>query len=226
LLLAGATLLTFGLESRASGALLLSNTQYSLRYDGHVKNAAGTAFGVEGHAHPSITFNQNESDLPVTTNPAPPLNAAKLLTVSETEVVAPMGKTRAIIDIHGKSTPSVFTNVMDPNFLVEFEAFFVSNDVTQGLSIDVNDPNAILVENFGVFHQLPQPPNVVQVSGLGTAVSPLRVFLGISPTLLATDNGRVKVHFLYSPVNVPEPSALAVLLGIAGLVPVVGGRRR
>jgi hypothetical protein len=213
-----------GLATTASAGLV--GTTYSIRYDGHVKS--GLNVGVEGHSAAAIVFDAFNGTIPVSINPPAPLAPARPLNVNETEFGAPGGKTHAILDIQGdfaSGGPDVFVNPLDPAFLLELELQFVDPSIgpTEKLAIDVADPNALYLDNFGVF---PIQPATKQVTGLGTAASPLRILLGITPSTLPTNKGRVKVHFFYMEMDriIPEPTSIG--LAMIGLVGLAGLARR
>jgi hypothetical protein len=225
----------FSLYGPSTAVAGLIGTDYYVRYDGHVRNNGNT--GVEGHSNtlPFGTDNIPTHEIPVTSNPGAPLSNARVLTVTETEFVAPMMTTHVILDIQGKVSggaggPDVFVNNLDSNlsFPIQFEGHFYDNDPTQQLVLDLAKTidvgggvshDTVEIENFGTFHKLPLAQK--QVSGTGTQADPLRIVLDIPASIVPINNGRVKVHFYFGRVEapiIPEPSTAAlVFIGLASL---------
>lgn len=201
----------------SSAIASLQGTTYSVRYDGHVKS--GLNVGVEGHMA-THTFGVGlPHNLPGTTDPPAPLLNANDLRILETEAA-----NQVILTINSANVAGdVFANPLDPAFLVEFEGIFQWDDL---------DPlEKIVITEVGIesFNSLPFPPPATsQITGTGSAADPVRMLLGIDPSLVSpNNNGFVKIRFKYERMVIPEPTtAMLTGIGMAGILGLIRRRRR
>jgi hypothetical protein len=203
----------------ATAALIVD----SARYDAHVRS--GMTSGVEKHFAnfaPDLVPTISNVDLPADNSMLAGLSNGVDLDVSWTEAAQ-----HAIMTITRAAIGDAFINPLDTaNFPlpIEFDGLFYSNSLPAGHKIAIDSVQIEAIPAFGG----PFPaPGSQTITGLGTQANPLRVQLGIAANQLRQDTSsdyEVKIHLLYSTMQIPEPTSAG--LALVGLVAVAGLVRR